>query len=133
MALKESGNLPSGTELILLVDDDTMMRSFGKTLLEHLGYTVQVAADGAEGVEIFRKEFPAVRLVILDLMLPLLSGAEVLRAIRSMDPVARVIIASGYDADMARKKIGNTINVHFISKPCDIHVLARKVREVLDG
>ena len=132
MTTKESGNLACGTETILLVDDDDMMRSFGKTLLEHLGYTVLVAADGEEGLEIFSRKCPAIQLVILDLILPVLSGAEVLKAMRCIDPNARVILTSGYDDEMVRNKIGDIKSVRFMSKPCDIHVLARMVRESLD-
>jgi two-component system, cell cycle sensor histidine kinase and response regulator CckA len=132
MAKKEPVILAGGTETILLVDDDDMMRSFGKTLLEHLGYTVLIAGDGVEGLEIFRREFPAIQLVILDMVLPLLSGADVLTAIRSIDPEARVIMTSGYDAETVLKKVSNSKSVHFMSKPCDIHVLAQMVREALD-
>lgn len=132
MACNESENLACGTETILLVDDDEMMRSFGKTLLEHLGYTVLIAANGAEGLEIFRREFPSINLVILDMVLPLLSGAEVLAAIRSTDPGARVIMTSGYDVETIYEKVKKIGSVHFMSKPCDIHVLAQMVRETLD-
>jgi CheY-like chemotaxis protein len=67
--------------------------------LETAGYAVIEAEDGAEAVEVFRREHERIDLVLLDLTMPRLSGRDAFRAIREIDPGARVLFSSGYSAD----------------------------------
>ena len=72
------------------------MRDLAKVALELSGYTVLVAADGAEAVEVFRKAGGSVKLAVLDASMPKLSGRQVFEAIRKTDPGVKVLFASGY-------------------------------------
>jgi PAS domain S-box-containing protein len=88
---------PAGT--ILLVDDEEMIRQLARVVLEGAGYMVLEAEDGAEAVDVFRREAGRIDLVILDLTMPRLSGRDAFRQILEIDPAARVLFSSGYSAD----------------------------------
>ena len=84
---------------ILWVDDEAMIRQLARVVLEAAGYTVLEAEDGAEAVDVFRRERERIDLVILDLTMPRLSGRDAFRQIQGIDPAARVLFSSGYSAD----------------------------------
>jgi len=83
--------------LVLLVEDEPMLRTLAGVMLEHLGYEVITAADGVEALEIFRKQQDRVQCVLLDLTMPRMDGWETLAALRALRPNLPVILASGYD------------------------------------
>jgi two-component system cell cycle sensor histidine kinase/response regulator CckA len=116
----------SGKETVLFVDDEELIRDLGRQVLETHGYTVCLASDGREAIEWYSANRDRVDLVILDLTMPYRSGMEVLRAIRSMNPSARVILSSG---NSPSDEIGGTA---FLPKPYRADTLARIVRSVLD-
>ncbi|HUS90699.1 MAG TPA: PAS domain S-box protein [Phycisphaerae bacterium] len=87
--------LARGTGGVLLVDDEDTVRQFARSALEKLGYTVLAASNGREALRIYRRERDRIRLVILDLIMPGLSGRDTLRRLREIDPAVPVIIASG--------------------------------------
>jgi PAS domain S-box-containing protein len=120
-----------GTETILLVDDEVMIRNLGRAVLEQHGYEVLLAADGVEAVETYQRERDRIDLVILDLTMPRLSGRDALRQLRQMDPDARVLLASGYSADHLTEQEESQI-VGFIGKPYRVDELAKIVRATLD-
>jgi CheY-like chemotaxis protein len=124
----------SGTETILLVDDEEMIRSLGKTILTRLGYTVLLAPNGKEGLSVYFENRDRVDLVILDVSMPILSGPEVLEQIRAMDPEAKIILSSGYsDTNVDQIFYPHHRPSGFVSKPYRPVDLARVVRNVLDG
>ncbi len=124
--------LPRGDETILIVDDDEMIRDFGKMLLSRLGYTVHVACDAEEGFGVIERERPNVRLVLLDLLMEGVSGREMYERIRLTDPEIRFVVISGLDFHTARESLEALDESWYIMKPFGIHVLSRKVREALD-
>ena len=117
---------------VLLVDDDPLLRSLGKELLEHLGYRVEVAGDGPEAMQVFRRA-AAVDLVILDFYLPGQDGYQVLQALKSLDPGVRVLLASGFfsSQDEARLKAGGARDL--INKPYRLGELKERIQKVLAG
>ena len=125
-------DLPNGTETILLVDDDEMIRTFVTLSLERQGYKVITAVDGEECLELFMKERKRIELIILDLVLPVLSGRTVLKKIRSIDPTMRFIISSGQDLSGERETFAELGADDYILKPFHIVDLLTSVREVLD-
>ena len=129
---QELSNLPCGTETILLVDDDELIRTFAMISLERHGYRVITAADGGESLELFMKERKHIELIILDLILPVLSGRAVLKKIRSIDPAVRFIISSGEDFVSERETFAELGAEDYILKPFNIIDLLTSVREVLD-
>jgi PAS domain S-box-containing protein len=120
-----------GSETILLVDDEAIIRSLGRTVLQRLGYRVLLAEDGRQAVELYRRERDRIDLVILDLTMPNLSGRDAFRQLMQIDPSVRVVFASGYSAD----HIGDFEKegaLGFINKPYRPQDLASTVRAVLD-
>jgi len=129
----QTTELPCGTETVLLVDDDEMIRSFGTMALERQGYTVLTASNGREGLELFMKECKKIQLILLDLVLPVISGQEVLEKIRRIDPAVKVIITSGHDFSGDRETFAQLKANDYIFKPFNLADLASAVRNVLDS
>jgi two-component system cell cycle sensor histidine kinase/response regulator CckA len=124
---------PAGSETILLAEDDEAVRNAGRRILESLGYTVLLAGDGREALQIYEREREHIDLVLLDLTMPRMSGLETLRGILQLDPEARVILASGYSANGPGSVALAEGAAAFVQKPYDLHELAQAVRAVLDG
>ena len=103
-------------EVVLLADDNEMLRSLGATILRHHGYHVMLAEDGQQAVEAYEREGGRIDLVVLDLTMPRLSGREALQRLRKINPRVRVLLASGYSAE----QLTDADRVHiegFIAKP----------------
>lgn len=83
--------------LVLLVEDEPMVRNTAQRMLRHIGYEVIEAADGAEAVEVFRQHQEQIRCVLCDLTMPRMDGWETLEALRKLATNIPVILASGYD------------------------------------
>ncbi|MHB8844462.1 MAG: PAS domain S-box protein [Nitrospirota bacterium] len=133
-AAAEAEERPAGgTETVLLAEDDRTVRDMTRTLLENFGYTVITAADGAEAVEAFRENADRVQLLLFDLVMPRMSGADAYEAIRNIRPGIKIIVQSGYDPDMVRRKALLEQNVLVLNKPVPMAVLLRAIRSVLDG
>jgi len=120
-----------GSETVLLADDEPMIRSLGKTILERYGYHVLLADDGLEAVQLYERERERIGLVILDLTMPRLSGHDALQHLLQIDPQVRVLIASGYSAEHLDQGYHQRA-MGFISKPFRPDQLAQLVRAVLD-
>lgn len=114
---------------VLLVDDEDLIRDLGRRVLERAGYSVLLAADGVQALEIYRARPGAIQLVVLDLTMPRLGGEETLRELRQLDPAARVILSSGYAADEARNRFNGAAG--FLQKPYRPSDLLASVRSVL--
>ncbi|MBI4642811.1 MAG: response regulator [Deltaproteobacteria bacterium] len=118
--------------LILLVDDDPLIRSLGKELLEHLGYEVEATRDGREALECYRR-LGKVDLVILDYYLPDRDGLQVLQDLLTLDPGVRVLMASGFFSSQEVDRIKDTGAAGFIYKPYRLAELENRIRLVLQG
>jgi PAS domain S-box-containing protein len=87
-----------GRTTILLVDDESMIRSIGRAVLEKEGFRVLTAEDGVEAVEVFTREYTGVALVVLDVTMPRMSGHDALRHMLEIDPSVRVLFSTGYSS-----------------------------------
>ena len=126
--------LRGGRETILIVDDEEMIRDFGQEFFGDLGYNVLVASDGQEALDIFRREGDRVDLLLLDMVMPRLSGLEVMDRVRTMDPAVKIILSSGHSPDSVTRERGSSPPPDaFVSKPYHLRRLAETVRLVLDG
>jgi PAS domain S-box-containing protein len=85
-----------GKGTILLVDDEESLTALGTRMLEHLGFTVLTAADGMQAVELYRERGKEIDLVLMDLTMPHMDGAEAFGELRRLNPEVRVVLASGY-------------------------------------
>ncbi|MCK5075044.1 MAG: response regulator, partial [Calditrichia bacterium] len=92
----EKEEVLKGTGEILLVEDEEIIRHIAKDMLENMGYQVTIAKDGQEGIEIFSESYSDIDLVVLDLVMPRMDGATVFNALKRINPLVKVIIASGF-------------------------------------
>ncbi len=118
-------------EMILIIDDEDAVRNVLGLSLAHLGYNVDTASSGREGLEKFQAAHGAVRLVILDLLMPGLSGEDVFYRLREMQPDVRVLIVSGFSSAHVVERLLEEGGSDFIQKPFSIEVLSEKVRGCL--
>ncbi|MFW6241916.1 MAG: PAS domain-containing hybrid sensor histidine kinase/response regulator, partial [Thermodesulfobacteriota bacterium] len=118
---------------VLLVDDEPMVRDVGAEMLATLGFDVVTAASGAEAIDRFRERGDTIRLVILDMIMPEMSGERVFEQLRSMDPSVRVLLSSGYSLEGQARAILARGCDGFIQKPFNLREISGKIREVLAG
>ncbi len=122
-----------GDETILLVDDESTIVEVCAELLISLGYNVLQARNGRAALEIFEVHKEEIDLVILDMIMPGLSGGDTFDALRLQDPQIKVILSSGYIVNDQARKIMDKGCQAFIQKPFRLEEISLKVREVLDG
>jgi two-component system cell cycle sensor histidine kinase/response regulator CckA len=125
----DSRPAPQGAETLLLVEDEESVRALAARVLRDLGYTVLVAANGAEALAVGEPYEGTIHLLITDLVLPRLGGRELADRLCAHRPGLRVLFLSGYTPDTAPRLPG----VHFLQKPFSPPELARKVRKALDA
>lgn len=121
-----------GAETILLVDDQEAVVNVGKAILHTLGYTVIMAKNGKEAIEIYERDKEKIDLVILDMIMPGMGGGETYDALKKIKPDIKVILSSGYSLEGQAIRILERGCNGFIQKPFDVSDLSRKIREVLD-
>jgi two-component system cell cycle sensor histidine kinase/response regulator CckA len=123
----------SGTETVLLVEDEEIVRKLARSVLENKGYTVLEAPNGAAAIA-FCNEYPGpIHLLITDIMMPEMSGRELAVYLRASKPKARIIYMSGYAEDAVAHHGALDRETPFLPKPFSMIHLLTKVREVLDS
>ncbi len=129
---EEIGLLPSGSETILLVEDNAKVRTVIRDMLKEFGYTVVEAADGEEAIRLFRENRDRIRLLLSDLVMPNKSGKETYEELKKIKRDLRAIFMSGYTFDIIAQKGLLEEGIDFMSKPVSMIDLIRRVREVMD-
>lgn len=136
-SLREAGAAPqkdlSGSGIILVVDDEDLVGRTAKAALQRYGYTVLLAEDGRAALDAFREIADRVRLVLLDLNMPVMGGEETLRQLKLLHPDVRVILSSGYNEMEATRLFTGKDLVGFIQKPYTAAQLAEKIRAALEA
>ena len=127
-----SEGIPRGTEVVLLVDDESTITDVIEKALTLIGYKVFLASDGTKALEVYRKNQDAIAVVILDMIMPGLSGGKTFDLLKEINPGVKVILASGYSADGEAAQIMARGCNGFIQKPFGIRELSQKIREILD-
>ena len=130
---KLTGSLEAqgGTETILLVDDDENVRNVGTDLLQGAGYSVITAVNAKEALELFKNKHSSIALVILDLIMPEMSGKECLEELLKIDSNVKVLMCSGYSPNGAAKAAIDTGAKGFISKPYNSNEMLAQIRTIL--
>jgi PAS domain S-box-containing protein len=126
---------PGGKETILLVEDESHLRVSIKNILSRLGYNVLDAANGAEALEIWKKNRDKIDLVLTDMVMPGgISGRELGERLLKEDAGLKIIYASGYNTEIADRDFQLKLKegVNYLSKPFDVQKLAKTVRDKLD-
>jgi len=124
--------LLEGEGTILLVDDEEMILDVGKPMLERLGYKVLVARSGKEAKEAYQRNAGLIKMVILDMVMPQMSGGETFEQLKAINPNVKVLLSSGYSIDGRAREILARGCDGFIQKPFSCADLSRKLKEVLD-
>ena len=126
-------DVPGGTETILLVDDEQVLLDLGKQILAREGYKTIQAASGEEALALYRQKTSRISLVILDLNMPGMGGHKCLAELLTLNPDVKVLIASGYSAEVQAKDTLKTGAAGFIQKPFLRNNFLKSVRNVLDS
>lgn len=122
-----------GTETILVIDDEKIVLTVSREILEVLGYTVLVANSGREAIELYALGKEKIDLVILDMIMPEMSGREIFSELKKMNPDIKVILSSGYSINGEATKIMKSGCKAFIQKPFSLKQLSNQVRNVIDN
>ncbi len=131
-SLPDGAEADRGSETVLIVEDDPMASRMGRDILERWGYRVMVADNGSEAIEIYSEFKKRIHLVLLDIILPDLSGDQVFFSLRKINPDVRVIVSSGYNVNQQITHLLNCGCADFIQKPFQSRALSSKVRAALD-
>ena len=120
-----------GSGTILLIDDEKMILEVGRELLEELGYTVIPALSGQEAIEIFQKKQDTIDMIIMDMIMPGMSGSETFDRLKEINQEAKILLSSGYSVDGQASEILRRGCDGFIQKPFNVSQLAEKIHAIM--
>lgn len=124
-----------GSETILLVEDDDHVRASVRRILEHYGYQVLEAYDAQAALGLVQQKAVNYDLVLTDIMMPGLSGGDLVERLQAIKPQVKVLFMSGYaDGELIPDDVFDVLDSgkHFLEKPFKPEVLVAKIRQVLD-
>lgn len=120
-------------ELVLLVEDELAILEITKELLESFNYRVLTATDGVEAVTLYRQHKGDVQIVVTDLMMPIMDGPALIRALRQLDPKAKVIAVSGLGSQARLAEVSDLNVQAYLTKPYSTELLMSTLRHTLKG
>jgi len=129
---KLSKDVLRGSETVLLVDDENMIIDVGEQLLEKMGYMVLIARNGKEAIDTYEKNKDEIDIVILDMIMPDMSGGDTFDRMKEIKSGMKVLLSSGYSVNEQATEILERGCDGFIQKPFNMKQLSRKLREILD-
>jgi len=122
-----------GTETILLIDDEPDVLAVSREIFESLGYSVYAVKNGEEAITLYKQKKDKIDLIVLDMIMPGLSGSETFDRIRVLNPSSKIILSSGYSLNSQAQQIMDKGCNGFIQKPFNITHISLKIRDVLEG
>ena len=128
MAIEAQDGEIKGT--ILLADDEEMVLEVGAQMLKRLGFNVIGAENGCKAIELFQDHKEIVDIVIIDVVMPDLGGAEVIEAIKKINPDVKIMLLSGYGIDRKTNEIMQSCS-GFIQKPFSMKELSETIKAVM--
>ena len=129
---EDEGVLEAGCgEMVLLVDDDEDVRQTIEAVLSSLGYRVLAASDGEAGWRLFEEHGDAIRIAVLDVVMPRMSGPKLARKVRQVQPDLPILFQSGYGEDKMLSDIQKMARSRFLPKPVQTSELSRAIRQML--
>lgn len=131
--IKSTGQIIKGRGVILLVDDEEIILDVDVQLLEALGYTVLKAKGGREAVEIYKENKDKINIVLLDIIMPDMSGGQVYERIKEINPDIKVLLSSGYNIEGQATEILERGCDGFIQKPFNMKELSHSISKILDN
>jgi len=127
-----AGDTLRGTETVLFVDDEDMIIEIAAELFEQLGYKVLIARSGKEAIKIYEENKERIDIVILDMIMPDMSGGVTYDRMKDINPKVKVLLSSGYSIDGQATEILDRGCDGFIQKPFKMKELSQKLREILN-
>jgi len=121
-----------GTETILLVDDEKTVLDVGEKILKAMGYEVLVAKNGREALDIYKDRKAEIDLVVLDMVMPVMSGGITFARLKAMDPNVKVLLSTGYSMEGEASEILDRGCDGFIQKPFRAALLGKMIRDILE-
>ncbi len=129
---KPAGDTLRGSETVLFVDDEDMIIEIAEELFEQLGYKVLIARSGREAIETYEKNKDHIDIVLLDMIMPDMSGSDTYDRMKKIDPDIKVLLFSGYSINGRATEILDRGCNGFIQKPFKMKELSQKLRDILD-
>jgi len=129
----DTDNNHNEDKLILVIDDEDMLRDVLKEVLEMVGFSALFASSGREGIQLFEENQDRVQLILMDILMPEMSGIETHKEIKALDPDMKFIFMSGFpdkDALSLRELVGDYV---FVKKPFSVKEIVSEIRQVLEG
>ncbi len=131
-AKESTGQIPTGTETILVVEDEKTILEMSRQMLERLGYTVKTAGSPSEALQIGKQYDGPIHLLLTDMIMPEMNGRDLSSRLSQTRPGVKTLYMSGYTADVIAHHGVLDEGLQFIQKPFSLRDLAFKVREVMD-
>jgi CheY-like chemotaxis protein len=129
-AVKTTESFIKGTGTVLLVDDEEVILEVGKELLEEMGYRVLIARDGKEAIDVYKKDWDEIDIVVLDMVMPNMGGGKAYDRMKEINPDIKVLLSSGFSIDGEATEILKRGCAGFIQKPFNIKELSHNIREI---
>jgi CheY-like chemotaxis protein len=121
----------TGRGVVLIIDDEEIVRRMAQQALEHYGYSVLVAEDGERGLDLFRRNAGRIQCLLLDVTMPVMNGEEMLLRLKALSADVPVILSSGFsEMEVVRRFEGKGL-AGFIQKPYAANALLEKVRDAI--
>lgn len=115
---------------ILFVDDDDLVRELSYEMMTDFEYNCLTAAGGREALEIYKEKWQSINFVVLDMMMPEMTGDQVLEELKKINPDVKAIVCTGYAPEELKTRI-HELGCEILSKPTDYDVLNEKLRMML--
>ena len=126
-------SVPAGDGVVLLAEDDDQVRKIAERVLTRNGFRVLAAADGQAAVDLIERHHGEIRLAVLDVLMPRLSGRQVFDRLRARHPHIPVLFCSGYSADMLPPEIAPGDGFALLNKPYTSSELLERIHQLLHG
>ena len=129
----DTANNHNEDKLILVIDDEDMLRDVLKEVLEMVGFSALFASSGRAGIQLFEENRGRVQLILMDILMPEMSGLETHKEIKAIDPDMKFIFMSGFpdkDALSLRELVGEYV---FVKKPFSVKEIVSHIKQVLEN
>jgi CheY-like chemotaxis protein len=123
--------IPRGEGCLLIIDDEEAVRSVAAEMLDLCGYRVIAAENGPQGIDIYLRRQQEIHLILLDINMPFLSGAETMVRLKEINPAVKVVVTSGFIRDEKADVLMHLGAVGFVQKPFTLSLLATSVSAAL--
>lgn len=133
VTMVDETSLPGGSETILIVDDHETIWDFLIDALQRLGYSVLLAENGLDAVEIYESNPDQIDLVLLDMIMPQAGGHQTFFRLKAINPDVKVLLSSGFVSEEEVNDLLQQGACGFLPKPHRLPVVVKEIRRVLDG